>query len=78
MTVNIDEICSAVKDTFIETRTIPEPSGALALAGLKKYVSRYGLKKKNLIAIYCGSNLNFEMLAPIVDRSSMGEQKEIS
>lgn len=77
MTVNIDEICSAVKDTFIETRTIPEPSGALALAGLKKYVSRYGLKKKNLIAIYCGSNLNFEMLAPIVDRSSMGEQKEI-
>ena len=49
MTVNIDEICSAVKDTFIETRTIPEPSGALALAGLKKYVSRYGLKKKNLI-----------------------------
>ena len=77
MTVNIDEICSAVKDTFIETRTIPEPSGALALAGLKKYVSRYGLKKKNLIAIYCGSNLNFEMLAPIVDRSSMGEQKEV-
>ena len=77
MTVNIDESCSAVKDTFIETRTIPEPSGALALAGLKKYVSRYGLKKKNLIAIYCGSNLNFEMLAPIVDRSSMGEQKEV-
>ena len=77
ITVSTDEICAAVKDTFIDTRTVPEPTGALALAGLKKYVTKKKLKKKNLIATYCGSNLNFESLAHIVERSKMGEEKEL-
>tara|TARA_B100001029_G_scaffold54091_1_gene43487 strand:+ start:1284 stop:2816 length:1533 start_codon:yes stop_codon:yes gene_type:complete len=77
ITVNTDEICAAVKDTFVETRTVPEPTGALALAGLKKYISQKGLKNKNLIATYCGSNLNFESLSHIVERSKLGEKKEI-
>ena len=77
ITVNTDEICAAVKDTFIETRTVPEPTGALALAGLKKYIKQKGIKKKNLIATYCGSNLNFESLSHIVERSKIGEKKEI-
>ncbi len=75
--VSTDEICAAVKDTFIDTRSIPEPTGALALAGLEKYVRQKGIKNKNLIATYCGSNLNFESLAHIVERSKMGEKKEI-
>ena len=77
ITVSTDEICAAVKDTFIDTRTVPEPTGALALAGLKKYVNKKKLKNKNLIATYCGSNLNFESLAHIVERSKMGEEKEL-
>ena len=77
ITVSTDEICAAVKDTFIDTRTIPEPTGALALAGLKKYVIDKKIKNKNLIATYCGSNLNFESLAHIVERSKMGEKKEM-
>ena len=77
ITVSTDEICAAVKDTFIDTRTIPEPTGALALAGLKKYVINKKIKNKNLIATYCGSNLNFESLAHIVERSKMGEKKEM-
>ena len=77
ITVSTDEICAAVKDTFIDTRTIPEPTGALALAGLKKYVISKKIKNKNLIATYCGSNLNFESLAHIVERSKMGERKEM-
>ncbi len=36
ITVSSDEICSAVKDIFEDTRAIAEPSGALSLAGLKK------------------------------------------
>ena len=60
ITVSTDEICAAVKDTFAETRTVPEPTGALALAGLKKYITKRKIKNKNLIATYCGSNLNFE------------------
>ena len=70
ITVSTDEICAAVKDTFIDTRTVPEPTGALALAGLKKYVNKKKLKNKNLIATYCGSNLNFESLAHIVETVS--------
>ena len=77
ITVDTDEICAAVKDTFLETRTVPEPTGALALAGLKKYISQKRIKNKNLIATYCGSNLNFESLGHIVERSKIGEKKEI-
>ena len=77
ITVSTDEICAAVKDTFVETRTVPEPTGALALAGLKKYITKRKIKNKNLIATYCGSNLNFESLAHIVERSKMGEEKEL-
>jgi len=77
ITVSTDEICAAVKDTFLDTRSVPEPTGAVALAGLEKYVRQKGLKNKNLIATYCGSNLNFESLAHIVERSKMGEKKEL-
>ena len=77
ITVTTDEICAAVKDTFIDTRTVPEPTGALALAGLKKYVAKKKIIDKNLIATYCGSNLNFESLSHIVERSKMGEGKEL-
>ncbi|WP_154806854.1 threonine ammonia-lyase, biosynthetic [Vibrio cholerae] len=42
VTVSSDEICAAVKDIFEDTRAIAEPSGALALAGLKKF-AREGL-----------------------------------
>ena len=36
--VSTDEICAAIKDVFDDTRAVAEPAGALALAGLKKYV----------------------------------------
>tara|TARA_B100000959_G_scaffold285860_1_gene362100 strand:+ start:2888 stop:4420 length:1533 start_codon:yes stop_codon:yes gene_type:complete len=76
VTVSVDEICAAVQDTFQETRTIPEPAGALALAGLKKYTKTKGLKKKHLIAINSGANLNFDRLGHIVERVQLGENKE--
>ena len=77
VTVSVDEICSAVQDTFQETRTIPEPAGALALAGLKKYTNAKGLRNKNLIAINSGANLNFDRLGHIVERVQLGENKEV-
>lgn len=40
ITVDTDEICAAVKDIFDDTRAIAEPSGALSLAGLKRYAAR--------------------------------------
>ena len=77
ITVSIDEICAAIEDTFQETRTISEPAGALALAGLKKLTKIRGWKNKNLIAINSGSNLNFDRLSHIVERVQLGERKEI-
>ena len=38
--VNTDEICAAIQDVFEDTRAILEPSGALAIAGIKRYVAR--------------------------------------
>ena len=49
ITVSTDEICAAIKDVYSDTRAICEPSGAMGLAGLKKYVERDGVKERH----YC-------------------------
>ena len=77
VTVSVDEMCASVQDTFQETRTIAEPAGALALAGLKKYSQSRGLKNKTLVAINSGANLNFDRLGHIVERVQLGESKEV-
>ena len=74
ITVNIDELCAAVRDIFEDTRVLSEPSGAVALAGLKKYSKK--MKKKNLLAISSGANINFQKLGFIVERSELGENRE--
>jgi threonine dehydratase len=74
--VNIDEICAAVKDIFEDTRSIPEPAGALALAGLKQYVARENIKDKELVAIFSGANVNFDRLRHIAELSALGENRE--
>ena len=74
MTVNIDEVCAAVKDIFEDTRVLSEPSGAVALAGLKIYSKK--IKNKNLLALSSGANVNFQKLGFIVERSELGENRE--
>ena len=76
ITVSVDEMCASVQDTFQETRTVPEPAGALALAGLKKYCQSRRVKNKTLVAINSGANLNFDRLGHIVERVQLGESKE--
>lgn len=76
VTVNTDEMCAAVKDIFEDTRAISETSGALSLAGLKKYVQRRGVSGRTLIAINSGANLNFDRLQHIAERTELGEQRE--
>jgi len=73
--VNVDEICAAVKDIFEDTRSIPEPAGALALAGLKQYVARENIKNKELVAIFSGANVNFDRLRHIAELSALGENR---
>lgn len=74
--VSVDEICAAVQDIFEDTRSIPEPAGALALAGLKQFVSRERLKNKELVAIFSGANVNFDRLRHIAELSALGEHRE--
>ena len=76
ITANTDEICAAIKDTFEDTRSIAEPAGALALAGLKKYVEKYQLSGETLLAINSGANTNFDRLRYISERTEIGEKRE--
>tara|TARA_Y100001968_G_scaffold136853_2_gene125044 strand:+ start:5967 stop:7508 length:1542 start_codon:yes stop_codon:yes gene_type:complete len=76
VTVNTDEICAAIKDVFEDTRSILEPAGALAIAGLKAHVSKNNLKNLDLIAIACGANMNFERLRFVAERAELGEKRE--
>lgn len=74
--VNTDEICAAIKETFDENRSIVEPSGAMALAGIKKYVEQHKLTGKNIVSIVCGANMNFDRLRYIAERTELGERRE--
>lgn len=74
--VDSDEICAAVKDLFDDVRAVAEPSGALALAGLKKYVEQHNIRGENLAHILSGANLNFHTLRYVSERCELGEKKE--
>mgnify|MGYP006275898985 CR=1 FL=1 len=74
--VTTDEICAAIKDIFDDTRSIAEPAGALAVAGLKKYLARTNLIDQALIAIDSGANTNFDRLRHIAERAELGERRE--
>ncbi|MGJ8525846.1 L-threonine dehydratase biosynthetic IlvA [Halomonadaceae bacterium LMG 33818] len=76
ITVSTDEICAAVKDIFEDTRGLAEPSGAVSLAGLKKYVQRDGVRDQTLICVNSGANTNFDRLQGIAERTQIGEQRE--
>ena len=74
--VDTDDICGAVKDIYDDTRSITEPSGALALAGLKAYIAREACEGRTLIAINSGANMNFHRLRHVSERSELGEGNE--
>ncbi|MCC8380317.1 threonine ammonia-lyase, biosynthetic [Xenorhabdus sp. PB30.3] len=76
ITVDSDAICAAVKDIFEDVRAIAEPSGALALAGLKKYVQQHQIKGERLAHILSGANVNFHGLRYVSERCELGEQRE--
>jgi threonine dehydratase len=76
--VTTDETCAAIKDVFEDTRSIVEPAGALALAGLKRYVLQTPSPnpKRGLVAITSGANMNFDRLRFVAERAAIGEKKE--
>ena len=71
-----DEICAAIQDVFEDTRSIVEPAGALAVAGLKKYLAREGWKGRRVVAINSGANMNFDRLRHVAERADLGAERE--
>ncbi|KAF7376185.1 Threonine dehydratase [Mycena sanguinolenta] len=76
--VDNDELCAAIKDIFDETRSITEPSGALALAALKHYIVENNLigANKKFVAVVSGANMNFDRLRFVAERAELGEGHE--
>jgi threonine dehydratase len=74
--VNTDEICAAIQDIFEDTRSIMEPAGALAVAGLKRHVASAAAREQTLVAINSGANVNFDRLRHIAERAAVGEERE--
>ena len=74
--VTTDEICAAIQDIFEDTRSIAEPAGALAVAGLKKYVARERVTGRSFVTLNCGANMNFDRLRHVAERADLGQQRE--
>jgi threonine dehydratase len=74
--VNTDEMCAAIKDIFEDVRVVVEPAGALAVAGMKRYVERLKSRNETLIAVNSGANMNFARLRHVTERAEIGEQRE--
>src|SRR5258706_3001526 len=74
--VSTDEMCAAIKDIFEDCRVIVEPAGALAVAGMKRYVERESTRGGTLIAINSGANMNFDRLRHVAERAEIGEHRE--
>ncbi len=76
ITVDTDAVCAAIKDIFIDTRSIVEPAGALAVAAIKQYVAKHRKKGQTYAAILCGANMNFDRLRFVAERAEVGEERE--
>jgi threonine dehydratase len=74
--VSNDEICAAIKDVFDDTRSIAEPAGALAVAGMHRWIARTGTTGARLAAVLSGANMNFDRLRFVVERAEVGEARE--
>ncbi len=74
--VDTDAACAAIKDIFVDTRSIVEPSGALAVAAIKQYVAKNKTRGETYVAILCGANMNFDRLRFVAERAEVGEERE--
>jgi threonine dehydratase len=76
ISVDTDAVCAAIKDVFVDTRSIVEPAGALAVAAIKQYVATHKTKGETYAAILCGANMNFDRLRFVAERAEVGEERE--
>ena len=77
VTVDTDQTCAAIRDIFEDTRSIVEPAGGLAVAGVKKYIAEREVSDRTFVTLSCGANVNFDRLRHIAERAAVGEQQEM-
>ncbi len=76
ITVTTDELCAAIRDIFDDTRTLVEPAGALAVAGMRRHVDDTRISGRRLVGINCGANMNFNRLGHVAERTAIGDKRE--
>ena len=67
---------AAIKDVFDDTRSLMEPAGALAVAGLRSWAATSGRSGDTLAAVLTGANMNFNRLRFVAERAEVGEARE--
>ena len=60
--VDDNEIINSIFDIFNDIRIIPEPAGALATAGINKYIKNNNIKNKTFVSLISGSNIDIKKL----------------
>lgn len=75
ITVSNEEVSAAIQQLWNEKRLIPEPSGAMGVAGLNQYAQSHDLTGKRILCIICGANMDFNKLSLIAGKSAIGAQK---
>jgi len=76
ITVDADQVCAAIRDVFEDTRSIVEPAGALAVAGIKRWCAENPGQGRTLVGVLSGANMNFDRLGYVSERAGIGEQNE--
>ena len=76
MMVRTDQTCAALKDVFEDTRSILEPSGALAVAGAKEWLNANPDFEGDVVCITSGANMNFDRLRVISEIADGGSGTE--
>ncbi|MEJ2535192.1 MAG: threonine ammonia-lyase, biosynthetic [Gammaproteobacteria bacterium] len=77
--VGVDQVCAAVRSVFEELRAVPEPAGALAVAGAIEYARAHPERtgpERRWVAVVSGANVNFDRLGHVVERCSLGDGNE--
>ncbi len=77
ITVTNEEVSAAIQQLWEAKRIIPEPSGAMGLAGVNQYkeANTEALKGKKVLTILCGANMDFSKLALIAGQSAIGAHR---
>ena len=75
--VSTDEICAAIQDIFEDTRVVAEPSGALAVAGLKRWLQTNRVGDRAGVAVVSGANMGFDRLRHVAERADLGADREM-